>query len=336
MALLIIDHCKLARCDSLHVLFAINDPLSVTDAGESATHYVRGMAVLEHDVNGAVHTFPWIARDEVHLVEPQGAAILLGCAVTVRDINDVLVHVLAHHIPWSSTQSQAFTLANRVEPIAAVLTQLATRFQLNDGTGAFAQMAADEIVVVDLAQEADALAVSTMGIGQVGILGNAAHLVLGQRADGEHDMLQLLVGNLRQEIGLVLDRVNRRGQIFHTIYNLGSRIMPSCGHVKVLTPPLLKKTELDHAVAHHVGVGRETCLDGAQGVFHHMIPVLLMQRHHLKRQAVAMCDEGTHLDIFLGTAVTLIIIHANADVKQVQVLATLLKLVNDDRAVNTS
>ena len=149
-------------------------------------------------------------------------------------------------------------------------------------------------------------------------------------------MLQLVVGDLCQEVGLVLDGIHRRGEVFHAVNDIGGRIMPRSSQVKILAPPLLKEAELDHPVAHHVGVGRQAGTHGAQGIFHHVVPVFLMQRHHLERQAVAMRDEGTHLDVLLGTAVALVIVHADADVEQVQVLALLLEPVDHHGAVNAS
>ena len=110
----------------------------------------------------------------------------------------------------------------------------------------------------------------------MGIFGDAAHLLLGHIADGEHDVEQLLIGDLGQEIGLVLHGIDRCGQVFHTINNPSGRIVARGRHVEILAPPLLKKAELDHAVAHHVGVGCEALTYSAQGIFHHMVPVFLV------------------------------------------------------------
>jgi hypothetical protein len=67
-----------------------------------------------------------------------------------------------------------------------------------------------------------------------------------------------------------------------------------------------------------------------------MIPILLVQRHNLERQTVAMGNERTHLNVLLGTAVALVIIHSDADIKQVQVLALLLEPVDNYSAVNAT
>ena len=336
VALRVIDDGELAGRDALHVLLALDDPAATVNVGELATHDVGRVAVLEHDVHGALDALPRVARDEVHLVKVERTPVLLVGAVAVADVDDIFIDVFAHDIPWSTAQAQAFALPDGVEPVAAVLAQLAARLQFDDGTGLLAQVAADKVVIINLAQEADALAVTTIGVGQLGFLGDAAHLLLGQIANGEDDMLQLVVGDLCQEVGLVLDGIHRRGEVFHAVNDIGGRIMPRSSQVKILAPPLLKEAELDHPVAHHVGVGRQAGTHGAQGIFHHVVPVFLMQRHHLERQAVAMRDEGTHLDVLLGTAVALVIVHADADVEQVQVLALLLEPVDHHGAVNAS
>ena len=336
MALRVVDDGELAGGDALHVLLALDDPLAVTRAGELAAHDVGRVTVLEHDVHGTLDALPGVARDEVHLVEHEGASILLGGAIAVGDIDDVLGHVLAHHVPWSAAQAEAFTLAYRVEPETAVLSQFASRLEFDDGSGPLAQVAADEVIVVNLPQETDALAIAAVGVGQMGFHSDAAHLLLGQVADGEDDVLELVIGNLGEEIGLILDGIHCCRQVFHAVDDFGRGVMACGGLVKVLAPALLEKAELDHAVAHHVGIGGEPRLDGAQRIFHDVVPVLLMKRHHVKGQAVAVRDEGTHLDVLLGAAIALAVIHADADIEQVEVLALLLEPVNHHGAIDAS
>ena len=83
-------------------------------------------------------------------------------------------------------------------------------------------------------------------------------------------------------------------------------------------------------------LGFLTRLDCAQGIFHHVVPILLVQRHHLKRQAIAVRDEGTHLNVLLGTAIALVVVHPDTDIEQVQVLALLLEPVNHHSAIHAS
>ena len=89
-------------------------------------------------------------------------------------------------------------------------------------------------------------------------------------------MHQLLVGNLREEVGLVLHRVDRRGEIFAPVDNGGRGVVSGGCYVEVLAPTLLEVAELYHLVAHHVGVWRQPASDGAQRIFHHVVPVFLV------------------------------------------------------------
>ena len=66
---------------------------------------------------------------------------------------------------------------------------------------------ADEVPVVDLAQEAHALAVGAVLGRQVKFRGECAHLVLVQVADGQAEPSELRLAQVGEEIGLVLDRV---------------------------------------------------------------------------------------------------------------------------------
>ena len=133
-----------------------------------------------------------------------------------------------------------------------------------------------------------------------------------------------------------LHRVGCRSEVEQSVL-LGYIGIMSCGSlVKLMPPALLEKAELYHAVAHYVGVWREAGPDGAQGIFHHVVPVLLMQRHYLKRQLIARGDAAAHLYVLLGgTLSALADIEAYTDVKQMQVVTLLHEPVNCHSAVYT-
>ena len=304
--------------------------------GECGVHQHWCVAVLERDAHRVVDTLPWIATDEMHLVEVQHTSILSLGAIAPRHINHVVGHILAHHIPWSATESEPLALTNGVEPIAAMLTQFASGGDVDDGTRALAQMAADEVVIVDLSQKTNALTVLACGIGQAHLGGDAAHLVLGQVANGEDDVAQLLTGDLSQKIGLILDGVDSRGQIFHAINHTSGGVVPGGGEVEVVAPSLLEIAELDHSVAHHIGIGSEALLHGAQRISHDAVPIFILQRHHVEGQPIAASDELAHLDVLVGRAVALATLHADADIEQVQILALLYQSMHRHGTIDTS
>ena len=115
----------------------------------------------------------------MHLVEVQHSAKLLLGAVAVAHINHVILRVLFHHIPRTAAQAEAFALSDGVEPKSIVLAEFFAGFNLNNRSLFHAEMTADEIVVVDLPKEANALTIFAIGIGQVRFLSNAAHFFFG-------------------------------------------------------------------------------------------------------------------------------------------------------------
>ena len=94
-------------------------------------------------------------------------------------------------------------------------------------------------------------------------------------------MQQLLVGDLRQEVGLVFHRIHCHSQVFGVAHKGCVGIMPGGGDIEVFTPALLKVAKLDHAIAHHIGIGCESRFHGAQCIFHHIVPIFLVERNHL-------------------------------------------------------
>ena len=92
-----------------------------------------------------------------------------------------------------------------------------SRFELDDIALHLAQIASQIVVIVNLAQETDALRVAPMGWCQVFTLCNLAHLVLHHVADGEQGFRKLPVVDLSQEIGLVLDGIGAGAKPFQGV-----------------------------------------------------------------------------------------------------------------------
>ena len=103
----------------------------------------------------------------------------------VGDVHDVVGDIFVHYIPRATTQLQAVPLANGVEPIAGVLSLLLPARLLDDVAPGLSQVEADEVPVVDLAQEAHALAVGAVFGRQIEFRGECAHQVLVQVANGQ-------------------------------------------------------------------------------------------------------------------------------------------------------
>ena len=106
--------------------------------------------------------------------------------------------------------------------------------------------------------------------------------------------------------------------------------------VEVLAPTLLKETELNHLVAHHVGIRCKSGTHRTQRVFHDVFPILLMQRNDFQRQAILMRNARTHFNVFFSGAITFPVVHTDADIEQSQVMPFLFQFVYNHGAVNAA
>ena len=71
-----------------------------------------------------------------------------------------------------------------------------------------------ELVVPDLAEKTDALAVLAVHRRKSLLVRLRSDLRLGKRPDGKHDAAQLILREVRKEVGLVFHRIRRTEQ-FH-------------------------------------------------------------------------------------------------------------------------
>lgn len=150
-------------------------------------------------------------------------------------------------------------------------------------------------------------------------------------------MVQLFVTYACQEVGLILDRVDGCAQPFVTI-GIGDDgcVMAGCGHVVEVSPALLEISELYHLVAHHVGIWRQPLAHCAQGVFHDVVPIFLVQRYYIEGQSEAACYERAHLYVLVSRAVALAVVQSYAYVEQVQVVPLFEQAVDGYGAIDAS
>ena len=111
----------------------------------------------------------------------------------------------------------------------------------------------------------------------------------------------------------------------------------ACGRlVEILSPALFEIAEFHQLVAHHVGMGGESLLHGAQRIGHHRVPVFLVKRHHLERQVILARYQSAHFNIFVGRAVALAVVVAYPYVEKMQVVTLLFQQVDHNGAVNSA
>ena len=108
--------------------------------------------------------------------------------------------------------------------------------------------------------------------------------------------------------------------------------------VKILSPLFFETAKLDELVAHHVRVGCQSPFDRLDGVADHLIPVFVMQRDLFETTPVFLGDIGCDLNVLFGRTidVTILILHANADIENGRIVTGLLQLINHYGAVNAS
>ena len=225
-----------------------------------------------------------------HVVDPvnvtgfQVGRVEVRVVITLPDVKDVLVDVLADHEPGLvallvPTETQAAPLTDCVVHQPHVLTDDLTVDGLHVPRLGRDVLAEEFPEVAILTDEADPDGVLLVRRGQTGLLGNLPDLRLSVVGQGEHDLVQLVVVQLTQEVGLVLVLVGGPHQVHPAIgVPLEVRVVPR-GHV--IRPQLVgvvdKGLELDLLVADDVGVRRPPLLVLGNEVLEDPVPVLLLK-----------------------------------------------------------
>ena len=199
-----IDDTELAGGDAVGLLVHLKVVAAVGTGGEKAGAELGDVANLKQNAKRRL-LIKRIKGDPVHIAHHEPILLLRLRVIAAADVDDVLLDVFLDDEPRATAEIEAFTLADGVEPEALVLAEDLAGFEFDDRTFLLAKEALDELVVVDLAEEADALRVLAMSRRELGFFGNATHLTFGHRADREKAMADLQAGELREEVGLVFD-----------------------------------------------------------------------------------------------------------------------------------
>ena len=277
---------------------------------------------------------PGIFGDEVKVGNVEVCPVLFLRIVAPGYVDGVGVDVFFDDEPGASAQVEPLPLPDGVEPETSVASEDFSGFEFYDVAGPFAEVAADEVVVVYLAEEADALAVFAPGIEEVFFFGNAAHFVLHQVADGEEEFADLAVVDLAEEVGLVFYGVGGGGEPGLSADLVGGGVVSGGDAVEVVPHGPLESAEFDELVAHDVGVGRKAAPDFVDGVGHDVVPIFPVEVYDVERAAVLACHGRGHLDVFLRRAVERrVVVLADFDVEAVRSEAFFLQQMHDYRAV---
>ena len=170
-----------------------------------------------------------------------------------------------------------------MKPIAPMLAQLSTRFQLHNIPFPFAKETAHKIIIINLSQKADALTVTTSGAGQSGTQGYVTNLILHQSAQWKHQFGNLQIIYLCQKVGLVFHGIGSGTEPCLSIPQHRSGVVPGCRDIEILPHTLLKAPELYQLVAHHIRIGSQATSYFINGISRHLVPILPVQVHYFQR-----------------------------------------------------
>ena len=284
-----------------------------------------------------ISTLYWYC-EPVEVVDGEVGFVGGGGVVAMGDVEDVVGDIFFDDEPGAAGEAHAFALANGVEPEAFVFTNATTCLEFDDVTRVFTEVTTDVVIVVDFSQETDALGVFAFGIDEVFAFCNLTNLVFDVMTDGEDGFTQLPVVDLREEIGLIFDRVRTGDEPFPaSLIELCLGIVACGNEVVVMTSFFMEGTKLDQPVAHDIRIGGEACAYLFHRVAGDLIPVFTMTVDDFEVTAIFMGDCCGHLEVFFGGAVPFFVVfRADFDVEAVGVEAEFVELVHDDAAVNAA
>lgn len=201
--------------------------------------------------------------------------------------------------------ADAAALADGEVVEAAVLAEGLVVVGADDGAGAVGHVFAEEVGHLDVADEADALGVFFLGVGEAGRLGEFAELGLEEVAHGEAGAGDLVCPHLGEEVGLVFVGIGSfddgAGLVFG-FADLG--VVPGGDFVEAVFKGVVEEdAEFDLAVAHDVRVGRDAGLVAGEEIVDDAGAVFLHEVDHAEGNAEGFGDGGGVLDVLLPRAV---------------------------------
>ena len=179
--MLIVYYAELAGSHSVNGLLGMNHPFAILQLFYRGRMVFWGMANLEGYL---LHRH--LMGEEMEIVEGE---ILLVCrlgVVAMAHVEDVVLHVLLDDKPWTAAKAQALALTDGVKPQALVLADALARLQLYHIARVLAQITADIVIIIDLPQEADALAILALGIHQMLLLSYLSNFIFHMMTDRKY------------------------------------------------------------------------------------------------------------------------------------------------------
>ena len=142
----IIDHTELSWCHTVYLLLCMHDEAALARRFQDAWQITWGMTYLERYLRH-VH---W-HRKPMEIINSKILFVGRFWVIAVRDIENVLLNVFLHDKPGATAEAHALALTDGMEPEPTVLSDSATCLQFDHVARLLTQIAADIVVVVDLA-----------------------------------------------------------------------------------------------------------------------------------------------------------------------------------------
>ncbi len=201
----------------------------------------------------ACRAFPRVICNKIEVFHPEFITILLLGIITVGDVNNVILNILLHNEPGSSSQSQSFSLANGMKPIAADEYPIFLPVSNSITAPLFSQKATDKIVIIYLAQKQipDCPSDGHWAI-RPATLSHALHASSAHLS--ETTISKPANSQSGPEISLIFYRVLGCTQPGFPAQLQGRSIMSGCRKIEIFSDPLLETAKLNQLVTHHIRI----------------------------------------------------------------------------------
>lgn len=232
----------------------------------------------------------WVAVDPVGVGDGEFFAGEVEVTFGVGDVNNVFFEVFFDDVPRAATHSEAFALADGVEPDAFVFGEFLAGLNVDDVASFFAEVKADEFRVFNFAEEADALAVAAVAVGKVQALGLGAHFAFEEVTDGKEDSVELLLTETGEEVGLIFDGIRRAFKPELAVPFFDLRVVAGGNFVEAGFDFVEEQAEFDPLVTKDVGAGSATGFEFGNDVIDDAFLVFGLHRNDAKGDAGLFAD----------------------------------------------
>ena len=269
-----------------------------------------------------------VPRDGFARVEPRSVRLVEGDVQGVG--REILLHDDEVFVVGVGRQADALALADGVAVQAAMLADRLAG-GVRDRSGGVGDMPLQEVLHRHLAEEADALAVLAFGVRQLRVGGELAHLGLQQFADREDRLRELFLAEQREEVGLILVRVEAFEEVERPVgVRAATRVMAGRDDVEAVLERLAQEDpELHLAVADDVGVRGEALAVAVDQVLDDRLTVVLDEVDDPEGQAEVLCYRLGVAHVVLPRAFAgegqAFLVHPGAEVGRMHLMPLLLQ-----------